>query len=46
MSSLLDDITQNLMAIEDEDTIIMGDIFMSDSSNKEDGDVGSGMLSD
>ena len=33
MSSLLDDITQNLMAIEDEDTIIMGDIIMSDSSN-------------
>ena len=41
MSSLLDDITQNLMAIEDEDTIIMGDIIMSDSSNKEDGDAGS-----
>ena len=41
MSSLLDDITQNLMAIEDEDTIIMGDIIMSDSSNKEDGNTGS-----
>ena len=41
MSSLLDDITQNLMAIEDEDTIIMGDIIMSDRSNKEDGNAGS-----
>ena len=39
MSSLLDDITQNLMAIEDEDTIITCDIVMSDSSNKEDGDT-------
>ena len=41
MSSALEDIIQNLMAIKNEDTIITGDIIMSDRCNKEDADTGS-----